>query len=204
MSNLIRQALWDAELAKSGHFDKIFVQNLQVTVNAGKDVWGREKSQRALVSVIVTLGSKFDSASATDTVDASTVHYGMLSKAIQAQLQDASAQWMSTATLSTTIGESVRRVAGATPIYSLETSVCYLKGSMFGDGALHLTSTIGDSGLGSRVLHLRNVRIPCLIGVNSNERLQKQTVVLNLWVECLPESRADYYVELETFLFTVW
>jgi dihydroneopterin aldolase len=204
MTQIIRQALWDAELTRSGHFDKIIVQNLEVTVNAGTDVWGRKKTQRALISVTVTLDQQFASASTTDTVDGSTVHYGTLSKAIQAQLQqNASSSWISTAELSTTVADSVRKVADSTPIYAVETNVCYLKGSMFGDGAGYVTSSIEPSGQRSNVLYLRNVRIPCLIGVNSNERLQKQPVVLNIWIECVNEVRADDYAKLETLLFTV-
>jgi dihydroneopterin aldolase len=206
MAQTVRQSRWDAQLALSEHSDKIIVQNLEVTVNAGKDVWGRQKAQRALITVIVTLGQKFASASKTDTVDESTIHYGILSKAVQARLQNFSSEWVPTAGISALVADSIRQVAGSTPIHAIETDICYLKGSMFGDGAGHRTSRIEATDLRSNVLYLRNVRIPCLIGVNSNERLQKQPVVLNLWVECLPHpgSRADDYPELETFLFKVY
>ncbi|KAH7355698.1 Dihydroneopterin aldolase-domain-containing protein [Pyrenochaeta sp. MPI-SDFR-AT-0127] len=199
-THFVRQTQWNAEVAQSGHYDKIIVQNLEVVVNAGKDVWGRQKKQRALISVTLTLGERFISASSTDSVDQSTVHYGTLSKAIQATLQGDSA-WQSTAALSDSISQSVRKVAGSTKIYALETDVCYLKGSMFGDGAGHMTSTIEDSGVRSSVLYLRNVRIPCIIGVNSNERLQKQPVVVNVWLENVPDDRVDDHAKLETLVF---
>jgi dihydroneopterin aldolase len=205
MTQTVRQSVWDAQLALGEHFDKIIVQNLEVVVNAGKDVWGRQKAQRALISVTVTLGQKFASASTTDTVDESTIHYGILSKAVQARLQNASSGWVPTAGMSALIADSVRQVAGSTPIHAIETDICYIKGSMFGDGSGHRTSRLEGTDLRSNVLYLRNVRIPCVIGVNSNERLQKQPVVLNLWAECLPHpgSRADDYPELEAFLFSV-
>jgi dihydroneopterin aldolase len=200
---LARQAVWNAQVAQSACTDKIIVQNLAVTVNAGTDVWGRKKKQRALITVTVTLGNNFSSASSTDTVDESTVHYGTLSKAIQARIQDDSLTWMSTADLSISIAGIVRTAAGSAPIFAIETDVCYLKGSMFGDGAGHRTSIITQSGVYSNVLYLQNVRIPCLIGVNSNERLQKQPVVVNLWVDCVPASRVDDYAALETALAQV-
>ena len=53
--SLARQAAWNSQVAQSDCTDKILVQNLAVTVNAGTDVWGRKKKQRALVSVTVTL-----------------------------------------------------------------------------------------------------------------------------------------------------
>lgn len=203
MTRHVSQLKWSAQVAQDGPFDKITVQNLEVVVNAGKDVWGRQKKQRAFVSVTLTLGQQFESASSTDSVDNSTVHYGTLSKAVQAQLQDLNTAWTSSAELSASISEGVRKVAGSTRIYAIETDVCYLKGSMFGDGAGYIVSNIEDSGLNSRVLYLRNVRIPCLIGVNSNERLQKQPVVVNLWVDGIPNSRVDEHAALETFLYQV-
>jgi dihydroneopterin aldolase len=203
MISLVRQTVWDAELARSEHFDKILVQNLEVTVNAGKDVWGRKKKQRALISVTVTLEDKFASASSTDTVDNSTIHYGILSKAIQARFAADHQEWMSTSQLSSSIAESVRTVAGSTGIHAIETNVRYLKGCMFGDGAGHITSKIEKMDMCSSVLYLHNVRIPCLIGVNSNERLQKQPVVVNLWIDGVDGSRIDDYPELESLLFSV-
>ncbi|KAH6639600.1 hypothetical protein C7974DRAFT_135014 [Boeremia exigua] len=201
--NLARQAAWSSQVAQSDCTDKIIVQNLAVTVNAGTDVWGRKKKQRALISVTVTLGNHFSSASSTDTVDESTVHYGTLSKAIQGRIQDDNLEWMSTADLSIAIAGIVRTAAGSAPIFAIETDVCYLKGSMFGEGAGHQASIVTHSGVYSNVLYLRNVRIPCLIGVNSNERLQQQPVVVNLWVDCVSASRVDDYAALETALVQI-
>jgi dihydroneopterin aldolase len=203
MAQLIRQAVWNAHAAQSESTDKIIVQNLAVTVNAGKDVWGREKKQRALISVTVTLGKPFSTASSTDSVDESTVHYGTLSKALQARIQDDSLNWMSTADLSVAIAGIVRTAAGSTDIFAIETDVCYLKGSMFGDGVGHTTSIITQLGVYSNTLYLRNVRVPCLIGVNSNERLAKQPVVINMWLDCIPASRVDDYAALEAMLVEV-
>ena len=203
MGSVMRQLQWDAEVAQSEHFDKIMVQNLEVVVPAGKDVWGREKKQRAKISVTLTLAKQFTSASSTDSVDDSTVHYGTLSKAIQARFKDDTMPWMSTPALSAAISDSVRKVAGSTAVYALETDVSYPKGSMFGERAGHGTCCIEKSGARSNVLYLRNVRIPCLIGVNSNERLQKQPVNVDVWVDNVHDSRVDDYPLLESLLFEV-
>tara|TARA_R110002003_G_scaffold351_24_gene19083 strand:+ start:16861 stop:17499 length:639 start_codon:yes stop_codon:yes gene_type:complete len=201
----VGKSVWDATQAQSGHYDKILVQDLEVTVNAGTDVWGRKKRQRALISVTITLDKKFESASSTDTVDTSTIHYGILSKAIQARLQND--DWVSTGALSESLVTSVKEVAGTTPIFAIETSVYYPKGSMFGDGVSHnlsIAEVIGSPRTRSDVLYLRNLRIPCLIGVNPNERLQKQPVVVNLWIDGIQEmARIDDYAQLETLLFEV-
>ncbi|KAF2032831.1 hypothetical protein EK21DRAFT_98661 [Setomelanomma holmii] len=196
----VDKVLWDLTYVQSGRRDKIMVQNLEVTVNAGTDVWGRKKKQRALISVTITLDRKFESASATDTVDNSTVHYGILSKAIQARLQDDG--WLSTGAMSESLVATVKKVAGSTPIYAIETNIFYPKGSMFGDGVSHSLSVTEAASARSNVLYLRNLRIPCLIGVNSNERLQKQPVVVNLWIDGLEDNaRIDDYAKLESLLF---
>jgi dihydroneopterin aldolase len=190
--NLARQVVWNAEVAQSNCTDKILVQNLAVTVNAGTDAWGRKKKQRALISVTVTLGNH-----------ESTVHYGTLSKAIQGRLQDDSLMWMDTADLSIAIAGIVRTAAGSAPIFAIETDVCYPKGSMFGDGVGHQASIITATGVYSNVLYLKNIRVPCLIGVNANERLKKQPVVINLWVDCVHASRVDDYAALENSIVQV-
>lgn len=200
----IHRSVWDANLFQSGQHDKITVQNLQVTVNAGTDVWSRKKTQPALISFTVTLAKQFVSASSTDTVDNSTVHYGTLSKAVQTRLQERSSTWLQMASLSDEIYNTVLNVADQTPVHAIDTSICLPKASMFGDAIVYTISktcnrTVGDSS----VLHLRNIRIPCIIGVNSNERLQKQPVVVNLWVECMHLQRIDDYAQLETLLFNV-
>lgn len=205
MASVVPQSYWNAQLSLGGGgpFDKIMVQNLQVVVNAGKDVWGREKRQRALISVTLSLEKQFASASSTDSVDGSTVHYGTLSKAIQARFSDDSMSWSSTAALSAAVSQCIRDVAGSTEIRAIETDVCYQKGSMLGEGAGHITSCLEKMGTWSSVLYLRNIRIPCLIGVNANERLQKQPVEVNIWVDGIAGSRVDDYPQLESLLFEV-
>jgi hypothetical protein len=110
---------------------------------------------------------------------------------------------MSTADLSVSIAGIVRTAAGSTDIFAIETDVCYLKGSMFGDGAGHTTSIITKLGVYSNMLYLRNIRVPCLIGVNSNERTAKQPLIVNVWIDCVPASRVDDYAALENILFQV-
>ena len=202
-ATVVRQALWHAEVAQSGHDDKIVVQDLYATVNAGTDVWGRRKIQRALITVTLTLHRQFTTAASTDIVDSSTVHYGTLTKAIRERIEDEAMAWMSTPALASLIMNCVQLAAASTELYAVQAEIFYVKGSMFGDGAGYTASSIAARGLWSHVLYLRNVRIPCIIGVNPNERQQKQTVVVNIWIDGVPKERHDDYSALETFLFAV-
>jgi dihydroneopterin aldolase len=61
----------------------IAVRNLNTTLPLARDAWGRpSKSQPLKISCSLSLRYPFSSASTTDTVTPSTIHYGILSKAI--------------------------------------------------------------------------------------------------------------------------
>jgi dihydroneopterin aldolase len=76
------------EVAGEAHA-KISVRNLQATIQVGRDAWGREgKVQPALISATVALRKPFEYASVHDIVNSSTVHYGILSKAIMEAVQE--------------------------------------------------------------------------------------------------------------------
>ncbi|KAG6124505.1 hypothetical protein E4U12_008193 [Claviceps purpurea] len=66
------------------------VQNIQSTIQGPHDAWGRPYfAQPISVSVAVHLHNSFGSASTSDKLTPDTVHYGLLSKAILATLDDA-------------------------------------------------------------------------------------------------------------------
>lgn len=201
--SVIPRAVWKAQPAQVAVTDKITVRNLQASVDAGVDVWGRPKTQRALLTVTLSLAKPFDTAAQADALDNSTVHYGILSKAIQAHI-DGQAGRLDSGQLANNIGNVVRSTAGDTPLASIEVGIFYPKGSMFGDGA---EFSFGKACLAGektyRQLQLRNVRIPCLIGVNANERQRKQPVIVNIWVDCLAAHRNDDYQKLETTVVDV-
>jgi len=71
-----------AQEAGEAH-SSIRVTNLQTSLPVAKDAWGRQgKLQPVLISASVSLREPFSTASSSDTVTNSTIHYGILSKAI--------------------------------------------------------------------------------------------------------------------------
>ncbi|KAK5154389.1 hypothetical protein LTR16_012595, partial [Cryomyces antarcticus] len=51
------------------------------------------------------------------------------------------------------------------------------------------------------MLYLKNVQIPTLVGVNSNERTMKQPVIANVWVDNLSyKEKDDRFLKLERIL----
>ncbi|KAL7799299.1 hypothetical protein V8C43DRAFT_274689 [Trichoderma afarasin] len=64
------------------------VRNLQTSIEGPSDAWNRKgKPQPLSVSASVMLKEAFDGSSTADSVQADTVHYGLLSKAILASLE---------------------------------------------------------------------------------------------------------------------
>lgn len=185
--------------------DKIAVRNLQVTVNAGQDAWGRQKTQPALITVILSLANSFNSAAAADALDASTIHYGQLSKAIKAGVENIP-QHFRTDQLASRIGSCIFEAAGATDLHAYEIEIFFPKGSLLGDGAGWSYSELEVPRHGrfsTETLHLRNVRIPCIIGINANEREHIQPVVVNLWLEHMATHLSEDYPRIEATVVNV-
>ncbi|KAJ4300002.1 hypothetical protein N0V90_005250 [Kalmusia sp. IMI 367209] len=193
---------WGAQPTQLDVTDKITVRNLHGLVGSGVDVWGRERHQRALVTVTVSLAKPFDSAAESDALDNSTVHYGILSKAIQAKMQSGAGGSFTYAGAKE-IRDAIQTVACDVPLTSTEIDIFYPKGSMFGDGAGFTLGTDYESAKMYHELYIRNVRVPCLIGINPNERLQKQPVVVNLWIDCVALERSNDYQKLETHVVDI-
>lgn len=207
-TDVIRHSAWQAKLATHGIPDQIKVQNLQIVTNAGVDAWGRPRTQPVLLTVTLHLDKPFDSAAQADSLDSSTIHYGQLSKHIISTVGGSSAR-LETRDLAQLVLESVMGIAGRTGLRGIEIDIQYPKGSLMGDAAGYIYAAYtpphrpAEESALSRVLYLRNVRIPCIIGVNSNERKQKQPAVVNLWIDCVSPQRSDDYTKLESVLTEV-
>ncbi|KAK3360010.1 hypothetical protein B0T25DRAFT_534512 [Lasiosphaeria hispida] len=81
-------------------------------------------------------------------------------------------------------------------IPSLLLTITLPKASLLGSGvSLTATSVFGEPApLSAVALRLDSLRVPTLVGVNSNERLAKQIV----WTS------KDFYTELETLVVQFW
>lgn len=77
------------------------------------------------------------------------------------------------------------------------------KASLLGDAVIFVRNYHIDSQRNTSVLHLQNLCIPTLIGVNSNERTAKQKLLVNVWLRGLDDGECNCYVELERLLTKV-
>ncbi|KAJ9636270.1 hypothetical protein H2201_006249 [Coniosporium apollinis] len=199
--NLVSQRAW--EFGAPYPADKVSVRNISLTANAGLDVWGRKKEQPVFVSVSLSLARSFQSAAEGDVVDSSTVHYGRLSKNIISSVKEKTSEdWRGTHELAKLVREACLQSADSPNIIGAsEVEIYFPKSSMLGDGAGYRLSTNHSSGDTSRVLYIKNIRVPTIIGVNSHERWSKQAVVANLWIDKLLIPRvADLQGQAEKIL----
>jgi dihydroneopterin aldolase len=203
----MRQPEWRALLYRNTDFeDKIAVRNLQVTVDAGKDAWGREKVQPALLTVTLSLSNSFDSAAAADALDNSTIHYGHLSKTIKSTVENFLGHLTSHGLVAHTVSSIFKVADEKTDLHAYEVEVLYPKGSLLGDGVAWYYGELEVPRHGrfcTRTLHIRNLRIPCLIGINSNEREHTQPVVVNVWLEDVAPHLCDEGHHIESIVVDV-
>lgn len=223
---------WQLAAAAGEPHTTIRVRNLQAVVEVGRDAWGRAgKAQPVLISATLSLRAPFDEASAADSVNnKSTVHYGILSKAILEAAESFRTESTGHTTVRALLNHISRHLTGecitiepvppaaANPHHpvvdrsvmtSLKLEVLLPKASLIGSGAsLSGTTLYASSGACkaySMSLKLHGLRIPTLIGVNPNERLAKQIVVANVelepWASDSPSS--DSYNEFEEIVVKV-
>jgi dihydroneopterin aldolase len=212
---------WQIAAAAGEPHSVIRVRNLQATAQVGRDAWGRTgKVQPILISATISLREPFDKASAEDSVNnKSTVHYGILSKAILDSVETFPAE-MIEGTLRGLLDHILKYLTGTglaaahfdsrggnsphilerSALKALGLEVILPKASLIGGGvSLSVTTvytTSGNAEAYAMTLKLHELRIPTLIGVNPNERLAKQIVVMNIELDSW-SIESDSYNELE-------
>lgn len=182
--------------------DGVSVRNLQLQAppHHALDAWGREKEQPVLLSVYLSFKSAFDSAAENDALDASTMHYGILAKALRGMKPDQS--WGNLSQLSQLVHKTISdMLPGPDLLESLAVEITMPKASLLGDAVVFHRHYASDST--QSMLHLVDVCLPTLIGVNSNEREAKQKLIINAWVGGLDDQDCNTYTKLEQTLTQV-
>lgn len=193
--HLLSQHAWDAahRADASGHlYDKLSVHNLSATTSASHDAWGRQKQQPVFISLTVSMSARFECSD--DSLDNSTIHYGILSKSIigaveagypsqfdRTEAKDVAVDklWLARLVEQVAFDVAPRREA----IAAVEIELFFPKASLLGGGVGFRYSRAYPSLVTAATLQWRNIRVPTLIGLNPNERLAKQMVVLNMWLD---------------------
>ncbi|GAB7350206.1 hypothetical protein MBLNU459_g0865t1 [Dothideomycetes sp. NU459] len=176
--------------------DGISVRDLsfQYSPHHGLDAWGREKEQPVLLSVSLSFRKSYDTAASNDALDASTIHYGILAKNLRGLKSDG--DWQSLDELANRVHKTIMATPpGRDLIESCQIEIKMPKASLLGEYVTYVHHKSDDEE--SRMLHLSNVFLPTLIGVNSNERKSKQKLFVSLWIGGVAADDAETYTELE-------
>lgn len=193
-------SLRDWTAARPFSSDKVSVKNIDLIANAGYDIWGREKPQRVLISVTLSMADTFASAAQTDTVDASTVHYGHLSKSIISKVESQS-QWLSANELLYIVLSAARAAAASpTALSTIEAEIMFVKASRAGDGMSLKLCHLPQSDSTTTILTLQRARLLALIGVNSNERTMKQMIIVSVAIDRVKGQLAERCFEVEQII----
>ncbi|KAK4238653.1 hypothetical protein C8A03DRAFT_33304 [Achaetomium macrosporum] len=185
------------------------------------------KPQPALISAEVAFVAPFSAAAVGDTVSEDTVHYGSLSKSILASLKETEAIRRSdlldpredeycvghalASVWHALTGLTVKGTRGnpeRVPFLDLKKvrlmslTMTLPKASLLGEGVSLTASAVFEEGTGkmqarAESLEISRLTVPTLIGVNANERLAKQLVVLTVAIEGFGMMPLDIYTEIE-------
>ncbi|POS86344.1 hypothetical protein EPUL_001418 [Erysiphe pulchra] len=230
MTSLIcLESTWKVKYSKDEPHSIIRVVNLQTTLDRVSDAWGRyPNSQPALISCSLHLRKPFALAIEEDAVSDSTVHYGTLSKSIlEACGRFSDAYSNCTIMLSRLIHFIQRWLTGigglidepcnavpsdfllkSTPLELLTLEIMLPKASLLGsgikvEGAFRYNKNGSKVKMFSMMGEFSDLRIPTLIGVNPNERLAKQMLIVTVQIDYF-NLHPDIFNELEqTIIKTV-
>ena len=176
-------------VARTGPYgrDGVWLENIQVSGIVGPDAWHRSgRPQPIHISVKVPVN--YDEAGITDDLNGS-IHYGKLAKSIMQLFDDQAAPFASLEELVEAI--SKKALLEDAQARSLELVIDLPEALLLADGlglstyvskiesppGLDDESRLQDTGL---KLYVKNLRLNCIIGINSHERREKQPVVVNL------------------------
>ncbi|MCJ1281658.1 trifunctional dihydropteroate synthetase [Xylographa opegraphella] len=168
--------------------DIIFLKNLHLSAVVGKDAWGRAaKAQPVVLSI--ALQQNLVNAAARDDIN-QTVSYGQICKDVTKYVETAkSFDDLLSFNNSLCQVASLNKWGGG----NLDVFTILPKASLRAEGGLGLSTSflggkermIDDSSVKFLV---KDMKLYCIIGVNSHERMSKQLVVINLMIE---EDRAE-------------
>lgn len=212
------RSLWTVRQAAGEPLAVVRVRQLTTACIGPQDAWGRKNAtQPVTISAELHFSRAFDAAVTGDNVTAGdTVHYGQLSKLILACVERSNEH---AATSGASVDLRVllemiwivltgRNVNGqdsapeAKPLLDLaklrymSLTVMLPKASLLGEGVSLTAVNVFPPHLSSLsmyglALKVHRLRVPTLIGVNTNERQAKQFVVADVEID-----RFDYYPDL--------
>lgn len=163
--------------------DEIHVRNLSANMLVGVDAWGRRKEQPVRVSITIRLAESFDKAASSDNVEEATVNYGSLSKRVLQFLNACAPIHIGLSTLMNQVDSTIDLITSAA-VDAQIVEIVLPKASALGSGVrlqgCHFLNDVNHNVMS--FIHIEDLKIPAIIGLNAHERIAKQLLVVNIWV----------------------
>ena len=212
--------------------DTVFVDSIQLTAAVSTDCWGRPKPQQVLASVYLHLKPSFLDACGTSDDVTDSVHYGHLTKAVSALIDEKARSGVHYVDVHALIADVTRaafELAGESVdavrvVVDLPKQILLASGfsvevttPKMGESNPSEADNAGETASGvvapTTIVRVKDLVLPVLIGVNPPERLARQRVITNIMFSerppyvgsALPESRPSEidYPEIVQRLYEV-
>lgn len=224
------RSTWAVRHAAGEPVAVVRVRNLQTIVVGPQDAWARKNAtQPVTISAELHFSRAFEASVTGDNVTSGdTVHYGTLSKLILACVErsnEHAAAGSNEVDLRVLLemvwivltgrnvngddaGAEAKPLLDLTRLRFMSLTVCLPKASLLGEGVSLTASNVFPPHLSvlsmyGLALKVQRIRVPTLIGVNSNERKAKQFVVVDVEIDKF-DYYPDFYCELENIIVQVW
>jgi len=160
--------------------DIVFVNNVAIHAQIGRDSWGREKEQPALITVRVS--SSIQKAGDTDDIN-DTMDYRKIYKAVTSFDKQ---KLSGPVDLATQVCSVVLAAVGGSRIdalINLPRGLIHSKGVLIQMVMSQETQSCPEIDVESSALLIQELTVPCVIGIGEHERPRKQPVMVSLKLE---------------------
>ena len=161
--------------------DHICLRNLHLSAIVGSDAWNRRKAQPVVVSVKLSVDTT--ETASTDDIN-KTVSYGQMCKDIIRAVEENAEGFPSILEFDSYLHELAQKKLWKGS--ALQISILLPKGLLRAEGGLCLTSCstyLSDASTRSYKFDINGLKIPCIVGVNAHERLERQLVIVDLTLD---------------------
>jgi FolB domain-containing protein len=166
----------------------ISLQNVRFQATIMGDAWGRQADQPVELSVKIPV--VIDDAAETDDFKG-TIDYSVISRHVQEQLRDNPSRSMDDVFRS--VVEVLGPQIGQDNEWEARVSVSLPSALLMSNSGVLCSCHIKSMPNGAIVVHqqtvsLRDIRIPCIIGIKDRERRAKQIIVVSVDIDPDPDS----------------
>lgn len=160
--------------------DIIYLRNLRLNAAIGPDRWHRPGKEQAVI-LSLRLAHNLVGAAAKDDVS-KTLNYGILCREVTNHVSNHEGKWA--------LHECAQEVGNMALMWAMretqgepkdvQVEILLPKGALRVEGGVGIEVSMQADRVTAQTLVVKELKVPCIIGVNAHERVEKQMVVVNL------------------------